>query len=534
MPVLGTNRISTIPVRIEEKDKEFWVYAPYNIHLLAEEKAIAGGKWGPEASAWHFPITERNIYHFQILEGWKDEHYKSDQHTKYADLVRSIYPDLFPWQPDGIGFILAKLRVMLAFTMGLGKTLACIRMMEIVQGWNVTAKQIGLPYQPALRWWLLAPRPTLRSWLHEIKKWRSPIQFEVMSTYESLHLHMDREVPDGVILDESIKIKNHAAKRSQYTSELCRNIRENNGYIVELSGAPSPKLPTDWWHQIECLQPGYIREGNIHKMRDRYADIEWEDGPYGRFPKEVVWKPSEVRSLGKRLSGIVMVRDKKDCLDLPEKIYDEIELPVDEETEQLAKFYVEESPTAIQALIRLRTLSDGFVYEGGYEEDRHPVWLGSPKLDIVKDLLEQYAQENEGCGRLVIYAAFRGSIDKIVETVNEADTSWKPYVIDGRGMNKDVLDIFDNSSYNICIVAHPGCVHGLNLQKTEALVYYSNDFSSDFRTQSEDRRDRPGMKMIGTRVIDLLHLPIDKHILEIVRGQIDLHSLTLEEIKKWV
>jgi hypothetical protein len=341
---------------------------------------------------------------------------------------------------------------------------------------------------------------------------------------------MDLDVPDGVILDESIRIKNHAAQRSQITSELCRNIRNAEGYIVELSGLPSPKIPPDWWHQVECLKPGFIREGSPHKMRDRYADIEWEDGPYGRFPAEIVWKPDEVRNLGRRLKDIVQVRDKKDCLDLPEKFYDEVQLEISEEMSKLWDFTIAGGVSAIDTLTKLRTLSDGFLYS----TDKEVNWIGSPKLDTIKDLLYQYHTDNEGCGRLVIYAVFHGSIDKIVQTVKDHDNDWKVYKIDGRGMDKGVLEVFDASKDNVCIVAHPGCVHGLNLQRTEALVYYSNDYSSDFRSQSEDRRDRPGMDTTkGTRVIDLLHLPCDEKILLVIRGQLDLHSLTLDEIKKW-
>lgn len=540
VPVLGTTRIKTIPITYNDVTKgnttRRYIYSGFDWDLVAECKAIAGGKWDPEKKCWHFPLNERNEYHFKVLTGWNDDHYRSDTWKGYESLIHYIFPELYPWQCQGIGFCLAKLRVMLAFTMGLGKTLTCLRLIEIVQGHhNAAVKGIDLPFDSASVWWLVAPKATLRSWEFEIKKWKSPIDFQVVTTYESLRKHLNNDCPNGVIIDECIKIKNHAAQRSQITSELCRNIRNNGGYILGLSGLPSPKIVTDWWHQVECLRPGFIREGNPHKMRDRYADIKWEDGPYGKFPKDIVWKPDEVRRLGKRLKDIVIVKDKKDCLDLPAKVYDQIELEVDRDTEYLAKYIVNNSETAIQALISLRTLSDGFQYE-----NKEPTWLGSPKMAIIGELLEQYAQENEGCGRLVIYAAFRGSIDKLMEwpitTCNQVPPiPWNFYSIDGRGMDKNVLEIFDKSNHNICIVAYPGCIHGLNLQRTEALVYYSNDFSSDYRSQSEDRRDRPGMDTTkGTRVIDLFHLPIDRLIYEGITGQLDLHSLTLQEIKKYV
>ena len=137
-------------------------------------------------------------------------------------------------------------------------------------------------------------------------------------------------------------------------------------YIVELSGTPAPKSPTDWWHQCEIACPGYIKEGNVHRFKQRLCLIEQRESLSGGvYPHVVTWfddaakcakcgelqdhddhkigdpdfdavanedlhtfEPScnEVEALGRRLKGLVDVRFKADCLDLPEMRFEIIKV----------------------------------------------------------------------------------------------------------------------------------------------------------------------------------------------------------------
>ena len=129
--------------------------------------------------------------------------------------------------------------------------------------------------------------------------------------------------------------------------------------MIEMSGTPSPKTPVDWWSQCEIAWPGFLKEGSrqgngraagLHgpaaietatfKKRIGWKDDErkcaecgetCEEGPHEldglTDPDDYhAFKPSknEVAYLNERLKGLVTIKHKKDCLNLPEKRYRKI------------------------------------------------------------------------------------------------------------------------------------------------------------------------------------------------------------------
>ena len=526
--------LKQIPITIQKDGRNLLIRSGYDKSLVEELKQLPEARWKKELKCWSVLDSERTWYSLKCLESNRQ---LFPCRAEWVD--RAPKRNVFDHQRDGIQFILNNKRVLLAFEMGLGKTLTTLEAVEYI---IETTDQIN--------WWLVAPFGAQQEWKRQIKKWNSIVRFTVVSTYESLHTYMDSlpdsYIPNGVVFDESVKIKNHSTQRSQVASELSRLVRSRDGYIIELSGAPAPKNPIDWWHQVEILQPGFIREGNPYKFMARYANVEQVDHGYGPHNEIKSWKLDELEKLGKRLAPIVMVRSKKDCLDLPSKIYDEIQCPVSDELFRMADVAVSLATTGIGALEVMRQLSDGFRYKTGdpciindstVHIPRELVQLESiPKLDVIKELLDQYHTDNGGPGRLVIYAVYHASIDMLVRFCQEA--KWKCERIDGRGWsNENILEDFEDSTgsderRNYCIVANPACVYGLTLSRTYALVYYSNSFNADHRIQSEDRRDRPGMDVTkGTRIVDLLCLPTDKYILDNVKEKRTIQGITLESIK---
>lgn len=555
-----------VDITIGKNNTHYFITSPYDLDLLDEFRAMKGGRWQPDHDppAWMFPICERNDYAIRFLEGYRVERYCNSS-VETPEISDTLFKrPLFQAQKEAVSFALHKRGCFLAYEMGLGKTLIAIELME-----RATA------LYDSYIWWLVAPFGAQKSWARELIKWNAQIKPVVTTTYESLHKWMDdlgdEHIPHGVIFDESIKIKNPNAQRSQHAAELTRLIRaqHKNYFISLLSGAPAPKEPTDWWHQIECIFPGFLREGDLYKFRNRLANIIRVDHGYGEHPEIQSWREDEVASLGKRLQPIVLTKKKSDVLDLPKKIYDVIKCPPSKEIIQATRFIIETAESGIKALESLRELSDGFQYRKisqrimgiserykcskqeslgtSVERQSNFTWIGSPKLDIINDLLDFYSKENGGPGRLVIYAAFHATIDKLMEHIQSTQktkfktgeekpstSKWFPIRIDGRGWSKsNALEIFEQSASNIVLVANAQCIHGLNLQQTLALVYYSNSFSTDARIQSEDRRDRPGMDVSkGTRIVDLMHLETDRLILERLRENIKLQDITIKEIKR--
>lgn len=164
--------------------------------------------------------------------------------------------------------------------------------------------------------------------------------------------------------------------------------------------------------------------------------------------------------------------------------------------------------------------------------ERKTVPVKCPKDDALRDILDTHDDD----GRLVVYAGFTASIDRIVQLLIKAGWGW--IKVDGRGWscsfnaNRPVqmLDEFQSSRVDkICFVGHPGSAGmGLTLTKSSEIVFWSNDFNGESRIQAEDRAHRPGMDLNkGCTITDLVHLPTDQRIIDNLKLKKKLQDLSL-------
>jgi len=301
------------------------------------------------------------------------------------------------------------------------------------------------------------------------------------------------------------------------------------------------------------------------------------------------------------------------CLDLPDKVYRLIECKPSQSTLNAARAIVAKCPSAAQALILLRELSDGFQYaqewagekqcprcfgtkrvEEPYDKadpDNFPTedevfaghrqyideatgeWVAGQKLDMAtrvvdcpycagsgkvpdyktsavqvpcpkEDALRDLLDEHDDVGRIVVFAGFTGSVERCVSTCQSA--GWTTIRVDGRGWSStlpgkptDLLKTFQlgqEEHPRVAFVGQPGAAGmGLNLTASPTIVYYSNDFNSESRIQSEDRCHRPGMdKNRGCTIVDLCHLPSDLYVLNNLRNKRRLQDMTMGQFRETV
>lgn len=627
-----------------------YVHFPYNKTLVSEIKSFEGHHWHGQTpnrdykpkpipkeflraagtdKCWSISDSHRNRFQLSFLLGG-NPYQEYDAEIKKQDYIRSLYEH----QKEMTDFLCARHYAIIAGEMGTGKTLCAIEMMER-SGYT--------------DWWYVAPKSVLRTITRELKIWGCTVRPELM-TYNRLVTLMKEwpegnKAPHGVIYDESARIKTPTSQRAQAAKQLADGIRSdwgNDGYVVEMSGAPAPLAPTDWWHQCEVACPGFLKEGTIGKFKVRLGlfkekesfaggvyleQVTWLDdenkcskcGQYdsdrcakcgqlahAEEPKDKhEWKPApdhipgasedwhphmksvnEVSQLYKRMNGLVIVKFKKDCLDLPEKIYREVDLKPTPAILRAASMIARTSKTTIQALTLLRELSDGFQYqdvesgdfvvcplchgektiidkvatdvENQYEDVtiecpycegtgdaakivRTVQQVECPKEDFLRELLD----EHYDIGRLVTYAAFTGSVDRCVNT--SLSEGWDVIRVDGRGwkffspdkppiakpdflaMFQDQLDDFARINF----VGQAGAAgSGHTLTRSPSIYYYSNDFNADSRIQSEDRIHRIGMdKNRGATIIDGFHLPSDRLVYGNLKIKRKLQSLSLGEVQ---
>lgn len=584
---METTRLLGLPCRIEESKDTVTVHFPFNLRLKDEIKAMDGAKWNPDSKAWSFKASNRNYFRLQYLEGL-NPYAPYDSPLKHITTTRPVYSHQLAMADHTI----TRRHCLIAAEMGTGKTLAEIESME----WAAKNESIT-------KWLWVAPKSALYAVEMEFKKWKSFLSPDYV-TYESLKHKMFNDY-QGVIFDECSKLKNPTAQRSKMAldlSELIRNkYQEKGSYVVLMSGTPAPHDPANWWSIAEIACPGYFREGTLMKFKNRLGLIEnVESMTGGNYPRLVTWwddenkckvcgkyekdgnhdlmsgghifvkSINEIKELNNRMKGLTIVLFKKDCLELPEKIYRVIECKPTAEMLRAGKL-IASSKGAAQALILLRELSDGFQYRevesneiadcpicrgtGRYDipepgpcptcegtgktkkVTREAVYVDTPKDKALQELLEEFDE------RIVIYGGFQGTIDKVIKIVTKA--GWKYVKADGRGWStnlegcatpQEMLWAFQENEINgktldcpIAFIGQPGAAGmGLTLTASEAVVYFSNDFNAESRIQSEDRIHRPGCK--GANIIDLVCLPSDSLILENLKKKKELQTMSMEEL----
>lgn len=341
----------------------------------------------------------------------------------------------------------------------------------------------------------------------------------------------------------------------------------------------------------KCDKCGLYYDGGPHDSSIYEAE---EFHPYRESFNEVAY-------MYERLKGLVTIVHKKDALDLPDKIYEVDYCQPSPSIRRTAQALVKNAPNTITGITWLRELSDGFMYQDrpdGFtkcstckeseEKGKVPAWFDpvapNDKIDDIGMLDEKYVKrltkryiecprcngttqmpktkriarqvatpkeeklvarlaQCDETGRIVIFAGFKGSIDRIKGICHKQ--GWDVVRCDGRGWQ--VTDRTDKlvktdkplnywsdleSNVKVAFVAHPQS-GGLSLNLTEARmeIFYSNDFNPESRSQAEDRIHRLGMdENKGVIIVDLVHLPSDEKIRTILKENRKLELMTMGDI----
>ena len=627
-----------VSATLEYKDgRIFFVKSPYS--LKDEIKAMRGSRWhgyddpNPQ-KMWSVEDCQRNRFQLSFLMGEK----------AYAwfdrPLVRHEYTrPLKDHQKDLTDAGLTYHYHIFAAEMGTGKTLSAQEVIE----------------RSGVDWWFwIGPKTSLPNIKREFRKWESSYQFRlaqdgaepvagekvvVAFTYEGLKTWVDhwkpgQPIPAGLICDESSRCKNAGSQRSHACQHLADMIREKHGlehgFVIEMSGTPSPKSPVDWWSQCEIAWPGFLQEGSQKAMEERMAFMVLRQMDEGAFKKRIGWKDNEqkcaecgetqgdgpheldgitnpedyhefvpsvneVAYLNKRLKGLVTIKHKKDCLDLPDKRYRKVICKPTASLLRTAEAIVQAAPNAITGMTLLRELSDGFQYREVQDgmtrcthctdgtvrewidpqepEKRYPGVQLLPE-EVVARLVEQTVpcpvcggarevpkmvrttrevpcpkdaalrmllDENEETGRLVVFAGFTGSVDRVVNLCRKEkwnvvrcdQGAFQVLTHDGEEVTEEPLDYWANLDHpRIVFAANPES-GGMSLTLVEArtAVYWSNSWKPEYRIQSEDRIHRIGMDLNkGCLIVDLIHLPSDERVLDVIRENRKLELMTLGEL----
>ena len=309
-----------------------------------------------------------------------------------------------------------------------------------------------------------------------------------------------------IVLDEAHNIKNRTSQRSKFLLKIASLA----DYKYILTGTPisNGQLENIW--SLYCFLDPYIEKGRVYsrifkKYMEENASGEYK-GSYMEFQSRycilnMYHKPTSyinVKELQKIINEYSYRVKKIDCLDLPDKLPDEI-VSVELKEKSLYKRLHKDSAlleyevlaeNPLSRMVKLRQLASGhIVYEKWVNDEivKELVEVKTEKLDILKELIEGYDDDK----KLVIFAEFKYSIGKISELLSKMKIKY--VVLDGDQKNKTIWRKFQtDKSIKIIVCQYQTASAGIDLFASDTIIYYEPTLRSNILEQSRDRIHRTG------------------------------------------
>lgn len=361
------------------------------------------------------------------------------------------------------------------------------------------------------------------------------------------------------VIDEATKIKTPTAKRSKTILKL-----EKYGQRSILTGTPATKNPFGLWTMYEFLKHNFFG-CNYFMFRNRHGVMmrgvnERTGAKYTTLITEQIWNAvlrqldsirvsrggklmdadyeyvSQMSSVSesnvkfidkkrafssfkkldeikKQIDPVTSFARKKDCLDIPDKVY---ETAIVEMTKEQRKVYKElknnmlstydESTLTVKNKIvlvtRLMQVCGGFFpyidrietyKDGGFviieKTDVKMIGTKNAKIEKLKEDMEEQSDYP-----IIIWATFTAEIRALYEALKN---DYKCCLYYG-GVPDDVREAikidFQNNRYDVMIGNKAAGAYGLNFQNATTQYYFSNDYNVETRLQAEDRSNRLGAK----------------------------------------
>jgi SNF2 family DNA or RNA helicase len=409
--------------------------------------------------------------------------------------------ELVGYQKEALDFLEGKRAAALFYEPGLGKSVITLEHL----------RKLGNDALPAL---IVCPLSGVGVWRGEVEKFgydfkvvdiigTKPQRVKALAAdgdlyvinYDGLRVmseHLLRKDWAAVVLDESHRCKDSGTQQTCIATKLCH--KAPHRYL--LTGTPVTNSPEDIWSQFQAMVPGYL--GNFYAFSARYIDYRKINVPIGHGKFREVRKAQKFKNLEElrqRLAAYSLRKTKKECLDLPDKIYKRINCHLTTEQKkhywalrtvlatQLAEkeFKVANAAVLIQ---KLQQVCQGFVYDGATTQH-----FDSCKWNMLKDLLIDIGNES-----MIIFTWYKYDAEFLGKALKAAGYDVIEY--DGKHADRvaQIAEFQNSTTPKIFLSNIEKAKESITLTKATAVLYYGNSWNYGSRVQSEDRAHRRGQK----------------------------------------
>jgi SNF2 family DNA or RNA helicase len=228
---------------------------------------------------------------------------------------------------------------------------------------------------------------------------------------------------------------------------------------------------------------------------------------------------------------------KKDCLDLPEKIYENVYFDLDPKQQAAYDLMQEEyrieltpnvelSVSELASLVKLQQITSGFVMLPGGGELKY-VSDKNPRLEALLEIVERTP------GKVIIWARFKEELRAIAEALRGIGRNVVEYHGGVNEADREIaVDSFQNGDVTDFVGQPQSGGIGLTLTAASLVIYYSNSFNRRHRWQSEDRAHRIGTKSNVVYIDLIANDTVDEKIASVLQQTAKMAATILGDDRK--
>jgi len=336
-------------------------------------------------------------------------------------------------------------------------------------------------------------------------------------------------------VDESTTIKTPTSKRTRAIITLGKHA----AYRRILTGSPVTKSPLDLYSQCAFLNENLLDHTSFYSFRNRYAHMI--DRNFGGRRVQIIGSYKNLNELEEILKAFSYRVQKKECLDLPKKIFINRIVELSEEQTKaystmksaalaLLKGKMTTAPHALTQLMRLHQITCGHLKS----DDGTITNLKHNRIEELVNVLSEME------GKAIIWANYIHDIEEIVKRIKKeyGDDSIVQYygAISSEDRQKAIKKFQDpNSSVKYFVGNTQTGGYGITLTEASNVIYYSNSYDLEKRLQSEDRAHRIGQNKSVTYVDLIAEKTVDEKIIKALRNKINIASQILgDTLEDWI
>ena len=267
-----------------------------------------------------------------------------------------------------------------------------------------------------------------------------------------------------LMLDESSMIQNESAKRSTFILKL----KAKN--VILLSGTPTGGKYENLYSQM------YLLGWNISKKMfyNNYVLYHYNDD--NGFPLMIIdgYKNEERLKRKMREHGCHFLKTDE-VFDLPEQLHQTISIPITKEYRRFRK-------DSVVQFDDVELVGDTTLTKMLYERQLCGQY-NTAKLEAFRDLVES---TND---RLIVFYNFNAELEALKEIAITNNRLCS--VVNGKEKN---LEAYEHCKSSITLIQYQAGAMGLNLQKSNKIIYFTPQLSSELIEQSKKRTHRIGQQ----------------------------------------